>query len=67
MVKKTRTWVEVAKGRSEDESEIANSDKSGNELEVADSVEQFDSKEPNQLKAKQTRRQRKSTPTWRNR
>ena len=37
----------------EDELETTNSDKSGNESEAVDSVEQFDSEEPNHLKAKQ--------------
>ena len=47
--------------KTEDELETTNSDKSWNESEATDS------EEPNQLKAKRTRRQRKSTPTRRNR
>ena len=54
---RTWTWSNVVKGlNSEDELETANSDKSGNESEVADSFNMLNSEEPNQLKAKQTRR-----------
>ena len=57
----TRTWADVMKGLEvENELETANSDKSSNESEAADSEDQ------NQLEAKQTRRQRKSTLTRRN-
>ena len=66
MKAKTWTWFDVVKGlKIEDELEIANSEKSGNESEVADSVEMFDSEELNQLKAKPIRGQRKVTPTCR--
>ena len=51
----------------EDELEIANSDKSENESEVVDSIEQFDSEESNHLKVKRTKGQRKSTMTQRSR
>ena len=61
---KTQTWSEVVTGlKIEDELETTNSDKSKNESEAPDLEEVFDSKEPNQVKAKQTRRQRKSTST----
>ena len=49
---KTKTWSNVVKGLKEDELEKANSDKSGNGSETADSVEEFDSDEPNHLKVK---------------
>ena len=39
--------------------ETTNSDKSGNGSETINSVEQIDSEEPNHLKAKQSRGQRK--------
>ena len=42
-----------------DEFETANSDKSGDELETADSVRMFDSETPNHLDAKQKKGQRK--------
>ena len=52
MKDKTRMWSDVVKGlKIEDELETTNSDKSGNESEAVDSVEQFDSEEPNHLKA----------------
>ena len=48
---KTKTWSDVVKGlNSEDELEIANSDKSRNGSETADSVRMFDSETANQLK-----------------
>ena len=57
----TRTWSDVVKGRKEDELEITNSHKSGNELEIADSIEKCDLEEPNCMKAKWTTRQPKPT------
>ena len=45
--------------KKEDELETINSDKSRNRSETADPVEQFDSEEPNYLKAKRTKGQRK--------
>ena len=49
--------MDVVKGlKKEDELETANSDKRGNESEIADLVEQFDSDEPNHMKAKRMRR-----------
>ena len=52
----TKTWSDEVKGlKIEDELRTVNSDKNGNESEIANSVEQFNSEEPNQLKAKQTR------------
>ena len=65
MVKKTRTWAEVAKGRSEDESEIVDSDKSGKESKTINLVKMNDSEKPNHMKAKQTRGQPKPTPMQR--
>ena len=57
---KTRKWFDVVKGlKIEDELETANSNKSWNKSKAHDSEEVFDSEEPNQLKAKWTRRQRK--------
>ena len=57
---KTKTWSDVAKGlKIENELETANSDKSGNESEAADSVRMFNSKMWNQLKAKWKKGQRK--------
>ena len=51
---KTKTWSDVVKGLTKvDELETTNSDKSGNGLETADSDE------PNNLKAKRTKRQPK--------
>ena len=68
MKAKTRTWSNIMKGlKIEDELEIANSDKSENESEVVDSIEQFDSEESNHLKVKRTKGQRKSTMTQRSR
>ena len=65
---KTRTWSDVVKGlEPEDESGATDSDKSWNESETVDSVQQTDSEEPDQFKAKQTRMQRKSMPSRRNR
>ena len=46
-----------------DEFETANSDKSGDELETADSVRMFDSEAPNQLKANQRKGSRRGTNT----
>ena len=43
----------------EDKLETANSDKSGNESEKVDSVEQLDSDEPYYLKAKRTKGKQK--------
>ena len=64
---KTYVWSDVVKGLNpEEESENTDLDKSWNELETTDSVQQMDLEGPDQLKAKRTRRQRKSTPTWRN-
>ena len=61
---KTQTWFDVVKGLEvKDELETTNLDKRGNESGIAYSVEMFDSEDLNQLKAKRTRRQRKSTPT----
>ena len=52
----TQTWSDVVKGLEiEDELETTKSDKSGIGSETADSVEQFDSEEPKQLKAKRMR------------
>ena len=49
-------WSDVVKGlKIEDELETTKSDKSGIGSETADSVEQFDSEEPKQLKAKRMR------------
>ena len=49
---KTKTCSDVVKGlKIEDELETTNSDKSRNELEIADLVEQFDSEKPNHVKA----------------
>ena len=57
---KIRTWSDMVKVlKIEDELETTNSNKSGDESEAADSVEQFDSEEPNHLKAKRTKGQRK--------
>ena len=42
---RTKTWVDVAKGHKEDESETIDSDKNGNELETTDSVERRDASE----------------------
>ena len=56
----------MVKGLKEDELETTDSDKSRNESEIPDSVKEFDLEEPNQLKAKRTRRQPKLTPTRRN-
>ena len=53
--------------KTEDELETTNSDMSGNEWKTIDSFRMFDSDEPNHLKAKQKRRQGKSTPTRRSR
>ena len=53
---RTKTWLDVVKGlKTEDELETTNSNKNGNGSETTDLVEQLDSEEPNQLKAKQTR------------
>ena len=61
-------WSDVVKGlKIEEELETTNSDKSGNESELTDSVEYFDSEEPDHLKDKQTRGHRKSTLTRRSR
>ena len=50
---KTRIWSDVVKIlKIEDKLETPNSDMSWNELEAADSEEEFDSEELNQLKAK---------------
>ena len=51
---KIKTWEDAVKGLKEDELEIANSDKRRNESEKTDSVEKFDSDEPNYVKAKRT-------------
>ena len=52
---RTRTWADVVKGKKKGESEIADSSKIEDESETVDSVEKFDSGEPNQMKAKRTR------------
>ena len=52
--------------KSWNESGVTDSEKSGNESEVADSVQELDSDESDQLKAKETRKQRKSMPLRRN-
>ena len=65
---KTRRWSNVVKGvKIKDKMETTTLDKSGNESEIANSCEMVDPDEPNQLKAKHTRRHRKSTPPQRNR
>ena len=65
---KTRTWSDVVRGlKPEVESEGTDSDKSWNESETADSDQQTDPDESDQLKAKETRTQRKSMPSRRNR
>ena len=57
---RTQTWSNVVKGlNKEDKLETADSDKSGNGSETANSVKQFDSEEPNNLKAKRTKGKRK--------
>ena len=57
---KTKTWLDVVKDRkTEDEMEAANSSKSGNESEVTDSIEMFDSDMSNQPRAKRKKGQRK--------
>ena len=46
---KTKTWSNVVKGlKPEDELEISNLDKSGNESETSDSVRMFDSEMPSE-------------------
>ena len=53
---RTKTWLNVVKGLEMDEElETTDSDKSGNGSEISDSVEKFDSDEPNHLKAKRTK------------
>ena len=57
---RTRTWSDVVKGlKKEEKSKTGNSDKRGNGSKTTDSVEQFDSYELNQLKAKWMKGQRK--------
>ena len=64
---KTHISSDVVKGlKIENELETTNLDNSGNESKTTDSGEMFDLEELDQLKATQTRRQRKSTPTQRN-
>ena len=55
----TRTWADMVKGLKEEELETSNLDKSMNVSETTDSVKKFDSEEPNHLKAKRTKGQRK--------
>ena len=75
---RTWTWSDVMKGlKIVNELETAKSDKEDEELEttnlvkcqsnseVANSIEMFDSEEPNKL-TKRTRGHWKSTPTWTN-
>ena len=65
---KTRKWSDVVRGlKPEVESECTDSDKSWNESETADSDQQMDPDESDRLKAKGTRTQRKSMPSWENR
>ena len=52
--------------KTEDELDIANSDKSGNGLETADSVEHFDSNKSNYMEAKRTKRHPKRRQHWDN-
>ena len=62
----TRTWFDIAKGlKIKDELETIKSDKSGNESEATDSIEESDSEEPNHMKAKRMRRQSKLKLRWR--
>ena len=57
---KTKTWFDVVKGlQIDDELETINSDVSGNESVVTDSIEMFDSDMPNRLRAKRRKEQRK--------
>ena len=52
----TKTWSDEVKGlKIEDELRTVNSDKNGNESEIANSVEQFNSEQPNHLKDTQTK------------
>ena len=51
--------------KKDEELETTNSDKSRNELETSDSVEWFDSHEPNYMMVKRTGRQPKPTPKQR--
>ena len=67
MQKKARTWVEIVKARIDDKLETVDSNKSGNESEIADSIERNDSNKPNYMKAKQMWRQPKPKPTQRSR
>ena len=54
----TKTWSDEVKGlKIEDELRTVNSDQNGNESETADSVEQFNSDEPNRLKDTRTKGQ----------
>ena len=55
-VKKANTRLKI-----EDELETANSDKNGNESEIAESVRMFDSETLNQLEAKRKRRQHRDS------
>ena len=65
---KTQKWSDVVRGlKPEVKSEGTNSDKSWNESETADSDQQMDPDESDQLEAKETRTQRKSMPSRRNR
>ena len=55
-----KTWSDEVKGlKIEDELRTVNSDQNGNESETADSVEQFNSDEPNRLKDTRTKGQGK--------
>ena len=55
---KTRTWSNVVKGlEPKDDSAATDSDKSWNESQTTDLVLQKDPEEPDQFKAKRTRRQ----------
>ena len=54
--------MDTDSNKSWNESGATDSEKSGNESETADSVQELDSDESNQLKAKETRKQRKSMP-----
>ena len=52
----------MVKGQKEAESEATDSDKSGIELEIKDSIERHGSDELNRMKVKLTRRQPMSIP-----
>mgnify|MGYP000364905228 FL=1 len=57
----------MVKGQKKGESKTVDSNKREDESEIDDSVEKFDLREPNHMKAKWTREQSKPTPKRRSR